>query len=650
MLRFERPARSLVTVVAALLVGCGGSADPGPLPDPPEGLSYSVEIATYTVGVPIAPNTPTLSQGAATSFSIAPPLPAGLTLHPTTGVIGGTPAAITATTGYTVTARNSMGETTATLAIAVNSAPPSGLAYATNPASYPRGAAIAPNVPTGSGGDVAQYTVSPPLPSGLTLHPTTGVISGTPTAVTATASYVVTASNPHGSTQASLVLTIRAAPPTDLAYAVNPAIYPFNATITPNTPTHGGGAATSWTASPPLPAGLVLNSSTGVISGKPTSRTAAADYTITATNQDGSTQVVLRIAVPYGVSPVANMTTARIHHTATLLGDGTVLVAGGWAGTGSASTTASAELYHPDTRTFSNRFGSTTLTMRGARANHTAIRLSSGRVLLVGGQDSSSAELYDPATGTFTITGAMPGPRHGHSATLLPNGKVLIAGGWGSSSSLDTALLYDPTSGTFAATGQMTRRRYFHVAALLSNGRVLLAGGDSSTPASAELYDPATGTFTATASMNVPHSGGSALALSGGKVLVVNSTAPDAAGTVAEIYDPAVPAFTRPTNGGWADGAAALLLDGKVLVAGGSQVLEACSAPEGAGVALFDPAAGASGTWSTAGRMSSSRVSPRATTLANGDVLITGGGWTEAYYDDCPWLVRALPGADLFEH
>ncbi len=188
MLRFVRPARCLATVVAVLFAACGGASDPGPLPDPPSGLRYAVEIATYTVSVPIAPNAPTLSQGAARSFSIAPPLPAGLTLHPTTGVISGTPTAITATTGYTVTARNSMGETTATLVLTVSSTPPSGIAYQTNPASYPRGTAIAPNVPTSTGGAIAQYTVSPSLPPGLSLDVGTGVISGTPNSITPTGS------------------------------------------------------------------------------------------------------------------------------------------------------------------------------------------------------------------------------------------------------------------------------------------------------------------------------------------------------------------------------------------------------------------------------------------------------------------------------
>jgi hypothetical protein len=140
---------------------------------------------------------------------------------------------------------------------------------------------------------------------------------------------------------------------------------------------------------------------------------------------------------------------------------------------------------------------------------HTATLLLDGRVLIAGGDSSyppasaeSSAELYDPVTEIFVATGSLTTPRDSHTATLLPNGKVLISGGEprinGSGYSLASAELYDPATGTFSATGSMT--------ALLNNGKVLTAGGirravdgslpDVTLPTSAELYDPDTGTFT----------------------------------------------------------------------------------------------------------------------------------------------------------
>lgn len=246
-----------VAVLTALFVGCAGSgSDSGstttPPTSPPSGLTYSTNSAVYTVGTAITANTPSCS-GQVTSYSVTPSLPAGLSLNTTTGVITGTPTTASPATTYTVTASNSGGSTTGDLSIAVQAqttvpptVPPTDLTYSTNPAVYIVGTSITANTPSGTGGAVASYSVSPPLPVGLALNTTTGVISGTPSAVTAAANFTVTASNSAGNTTASLRITVNPSAPTNLSYSTNPATYTTGITIAANNPTSGGGAVVSY--------------------------------------------------------------------------------------------------------------------------------------------------------------------------------------------------------------------------------------------------------------------------------------------------------------------------------------------------------------------------------------------------------------------
>jgi len=439
----------------------------------PSALTYSINPATYRIDQAITLNSPTNSGGVVVSYAVSPALPAGLALNTTTGMISGTPTALSASANYTITATNTGGSTTVQLNIAVeeggyrnpalitindnaaaspylpaaaspypsaivvpatagtitrvtvtiygltharqndldillvgplgqtvllmsdvgagasvanvnltfddasavslttdavpittgtykpsnNGTPdtftapapaepygstlsvfngtnpegtwslyvmddraintgsisggwrlsmqttaPSALSYSSNPATYTKDTAITSNTPTNTGGAVVSYAVSPALPAGLTLNTSTGVISGTPTTLTAAANYTITATNSGGSTDASVSIAVNDIAPSALTYFSNPVTYAKDTAITNNTPSSSGGAVVFYAVSPALPTGLTLNTSSGIISGTPTTLIAAADYTVTATNTGGSTSVSVSIAV---VSPYA---------------------------------------------------------------------------------------------------------------------------------------------------------------------------------------------------------------------------------------------------------------------------------------------------------------------------------------------------------
>ena len=175
-------------------------------------------------------------------------------------------------------------------------------------------------------------------------------------------------------------------------------------------------------------------------------------------------------------SPAASMASVRAYHTATLLGNGLVLVAGGINGQVGVYWDTS-ELYNPGANTWTGVAGP----MLRGRAYHTATLLQNGQVLVAGGQGTAGtlpiAELYTPGGGWTAINSFMAAARQFHTATLLPNGQVLLAGGNGSTFFLPSAELYDPATGTCTATGSLATGRYNHTATLLANGLVLVAGG-----------------------------------------------------------------------------------------------------------------------------------------------------------------------------
>ncbi len=319
------------------------------------------------------------------------------------------------------------------------------------------------------------------------------------------------------------------------------------------------------------------------------------------------------------------LNTARYNHTATLLPNGKVLVAGGYRLSGSGSSfLTSAELYDPATGIWT-----VTSPLNNSRHTHTATLLPSGKVLVAGGTSGgnvlTSAELYDPATGTWSVTGSLRDARVSHTATLLPNGKVLVAAGV-NENELTSAELYDPATGTWSVTGSLNNHRFFHTATLLPNGKVLVAAGFQrgfNLLTSAELYDPATGTWTETSSLNTRRYNHTATLLPNGKVLVAGGGNNNATGIAsAEVYDFASGTWsaTGSLSTSRFDHTATLLPSGKILVVGGHT--DGFSSDYLASAEVYDPA---SGIWSQTGALNTARTGHTATLLPNGKVLVAGG-------------------------
>jgi hypothetical protein len=247
-------------------------------------------------------------------------------------------------------------------------------------------------------------------------------------------------------------------------------------------------------------------------------------------SQTATKDFTIEIASAPAFTFTGSMATPRFLHTATLLSSGQVLVAGGEDNTGNA--TATAELYGPGTGTFSAAASN----LNDARFSHTATLFSDGSVLfmaLVLRVGLSSAEIYDPSAGTLSTTaGTMTTARSQHTDTLLSDGTVLIAGGVDASgNALDTAEIYNPATKTFTATtGNMTIPRFQHTATILDGGTVLLTGGVDATgvtTATAEIYDPSPGKFTPTASMSDSRAQYSAIPIGLGAVLVAGGYSND---------------------------------------------------------------------------------------------------------------------------
>jgi len=334
---------------------------------------------------------------------------------------------------------------------------------------------------------------------------------------------------------------------------------------------------------------------------------------------------------PGAFAAAGTLGVARVGHSATLLPDDRVLVAGG-ADLGAATYLASVETWDPVAAAFTPAGD-----LAASRGGHTATLLPDGRVLLVGGgtgemapnQLVADAEVWDPATATSEPAGTLDRPRTLQTATLLADGRVVIVGGFdasdGSIVTRSRIEIWDPATGAFSSAGALGQARYSHTATMLADGRVLIAGGvtqdgdDYQLLATTEIWDPASMTTSVGPTMVEGHGNHTTTLLADGRILVIGGLRSQTEFAGAEILDPVTGTFASTGEPGARRvfHSATQVPDGRVLVIGGRDATATTGTTE-----LWNRIAG---TFGAAASLSTMRDFHSATLLADGRVLVVGG-------------------------
>lgn len=286
----------------------------------------------------------------------------------------------------------------------------------------------------------------------------------------------------------------------------------------------------------------------------------------------GSGTVEIYNPKTHRMSPGGALTAARVGAAAVALGDGRVLIAGGWSG---RQTTASVELYDPSART-SVEIGA----LRSARGDIAAVTLADGRVALIGGMGdtrvSGDVDIFDPRTQRLKAGPPLAHPRAAAATVRLRDGRVLVVGGGagaGRPAPSAVAEIADASLTKWAAAGSLNQARYKHAAVALADGRALVVGGSDERDRQGkipafEIFDPKSLSFATAGRSVVPRFkiGGAVVALDDGRVFIAGGEAR------AEIYDPATMVSVLagpPLDGVRSFATASLLPDGRVVIAGG---------------------------------------------------------------------------------
>jgi uncharacterized protein YjdB len=614
------------------------------------GVSGSTTVtvpAPSLVSITLNPQSSTLAVGTAQQFTATGLYSDGSSQDLTSAATwtSSSPVATVTSTGLVTgaslgnsTIQASFGSQSGSTTITIGAAALVSVALSPASSSIPVGASQQYQV-IGTYSDGSTQNVTPSVawsssPSDIVSENSSGLITGLVQGTATVQAALGTVSGSTSVTVTSPALTSVTISPTSLNMDVG-GTQQLSATATySNSSSNDITSSSSWVSSNPLIASV---SATGLVTA-----IGNGNVTITATSSGASGAATVTVGTSTG-----SLNTSRYDQAATLLPDGTLLIAGGISCQQSASCSylATAESYSPDSGAF-------TYTGSLAQARSApAVLLPNGNVLIAGGyycgssgncQSLSSAEMYHPyfgyGYGYFSTVGNMTSARTGHTMTLLNNGQVLIVGGQNCTSAtscttLNTAEIYNPVAGTFTATGNLNAARFNAAATLLNQGIVLIAGGFDGTnyPAAAELYDPSSGTFSSTGSLNTPRASASATLLNTGAVLIAGGStcaSPGCPSNSAELYNPTAGTFTPTSslNVSRFNQSTTLLTNGQVLIAGGYDTCSTTCASDGT-AELYDPTAA---TFTTTQALTTQRSGQTATLLPSGDVVLIGGIGTSA--------------------